>query len=367
MKILHVSGARSWGGNEQQLINLIPELENLGASNIVFGVQGTRLQQECIQIHAKFISAKGKKINTFSNYKFLKKIVLEQQPDIIHLHTSDSLTVFTVADLLFNLNTTAVFSKKGMGASGSFLSKFKYNYKNINSIFCVSNRVKADFSKILSTNNLPKVHVIHDCVNLDIVSHEPVLNLRGKYEIGDRKIIGNIANHTAAKDLPVLIEAVHELVITHNRSDFRLVQIGEFSKLTPSLQQLIVEKNLQEYIILTDKLERAYSLNPQFDVFVMSSQREGGPSSVLESMLYGTTVISTNVGVIPDVIQHQQNGFIVAVKDAKSIAETINYVLDHPQNKQAIGQKASATITENFSAKKIATQTFETYQKLLGL
>lgn len=366
MKILHVSGARSWGGNEQQLINLIPELEIIGVNNIVFGVSDTRLEEECRRIGTKFISAKANKLNKFANYKYLKELVTQQKPDVIHLHTSDSLTVFTISDLLYNLKTKAVFSKKGMGASGSFLSKFKYNYKNINSIFAVSQRVKSDFSEILSVKNKSKVIVIHDCVDLNIINEKATIDLRNKFSLLDKKTIGNIANHTAAKDLPTLIEAVHELVNQYNRKDFVLLQIGEFSKLTPGLQALVDAKDLQKNFIFTNKIDRAYSLNPQFDLFVMTSQREGGPSSILESMLFGTTVVSTNVGVIPDVIIDEVNGFVADVKDSKSIAKTINYILDHPEIREEIGLKASKKIIDNFSAQQIAYQTFDAYQEILG-
>ena len=366
MKILHISGARSWGGNEQQLINLIPELENLGAKNLVFGVDGTRLVNECKRIGAEFISAKKNKLNKFANYKYLKELISVHKPDIVHMHTSDSLTVFTVSDLLFSLKTKAIFAKKGMGASGSFLSKFKYNYKNINTIFCVSNRVKTDFSKILNEKNKHKVIVIHDCVDLNIIEEKAIFDIRKKFEIADKKIIGNIANHTAAKDLPTLIDVVFQLVNDYKRDDFVLIQIGEFSKLTPEFQQLISGKNLQKHFIFADKVDRAYSLNPQFDLFVMTSQREGGPSSVLESMLYGTTVVSTNVGVIPDVIIDGKNGFVSDVKDVKALAKTINYILDNPGIKNQIGENASLSIRDYFSAKKIAKQTFDAYQNILN-
>ena len=47
MKILHISGAKGWGGNEQQMMNIIPEMNSLGIKNSVFGVQDSLLQMEC--------------------------------------------------------------------------------------------------------------------------------------------------------------------------------------------------------------------------------------------------------------------------------------------------------------------------------
>ena len=47
MKVLHISGAKGWGGNEQQIIDLIPELNNLKVQNVVLGVRNSLLQREC--------------------------------------------------------------------------------------------------------------------------------------------------------------------------------------------------------------------------------------------------------------------------------------------------------------------------------
>lgn len=47
MKILHISGAKGLGGNEQQMIYLFPELRNQGVENIVFGIKDSVLQRYC--------------------------------------------------------------------------------------------------------------------------------------------------------------------------------------------------------------------------------------------------------------------------------------------------------------------------------
>ena len=119
MKILHVSGAKGWGGNEQQLLHLIPKLNELGVQNIVFGIKDSVIQQACLSNNILFIEAKTSKLNKFKNYSYFNKCIKTQKPDVIHLHTSDSLTFFMISDLLYNHKTKAIFSKKGMGASGS--------------------------------------------------------------------------------------------------------------------------------------------------------------------------------------------------------------------------------------------------------
>ena len=368
MKVLHISGAKGWGGNEQQMMYIIPELEKLGVSNSVLGLKGSVLQKQCTVEKINFIEINSSKLNKFSNYSYLKRIVVAEKPDIIHLHTSDSLTVFTISDLLFKLKTKTVFSKKGMGASGSFLSKFKYNYKGIASFFCVSNSVKRDFSKILNTKNKSKARVIHDCVALSVLDKKPVFDCREKFGIrNEMNIIGNIANHTAAKDIETLINTVDFLVNDLKRKDFIVLQMGEFSKLTPFYQNLVEQKKLEQFIIFTDKIEQAFTLNPQFDVFLMTSQREGGPTSVLEAMLFGVPVVSTNVGVIAEVITNRENGFISDVKDAKSLAVNLDTLLKNQMLRKQFAEVSKLKIKKEFNAAYISNQTYSAYQEIRKL
>jgi glycosyltransferase involved in cell wall biosynthesis len=367
MRILHISGAKGWGGNEQQMVDLIPELTKLGVENIVFGVNKSSLHKECENNSINFIAAKKDKLNKFVNFWYLKKLVQEIKPNLIHLHTSDSLTVFTISDLLFRLKTKAIFSKKGMGSSSSFLSKFKYNYSGINSILCVSRNVETNFLEILTKKNKDKTIVIHDCVSLKILNSRDVINLNKKFLVDEGKfIIGNIANHTKAKDLETFINVVDFLVNNIGRKDVVFFQIGEFSKLTNNLLEIVKEKELECYIVFTNKIKNASSLNPQFDIFLMTSEREGGPTSVLEALLMGVPVVSTCVGVVPDIIEDGVNGFISEIKDYKDLALKIDELLSNCESLKIFGETNKRLIMREFTASFIAKQTLGVYQNIIN-
>jgi glycosyltransferase involved in cell wall biosynthesis len=366
MKILHISGAKGWGGNEQQIIYILPELQQNGVENVVFGIADSVLQKECSLLNIQFITAKKEKLNKFANYKYLKTIVQQIKPDLIHLHTSDSLTVFTISDIIFGLKTKAVFSKKGMGTSSSFLSKFKYNYKGINSIICVSKSVQNDMGAILSAKNRAKTTVIHDCVSLAIQNESPTLSIREKYAISSEiKLVGNIGNHAKAKDLTTLINTVDVVINELNRKDILFVQIGEFSKLTPVLMELVKSKKLEKNILFLDKLEKASSVVNQFDLFLMTSEREGGPTSVLEAMLIGVPVVSTQVGVIQEVIIPGESGFYAPVKEPKQLAAKVIELLDDEMLQEKCSKNAKYLIENEFNSEVIAQKTVTLYKQII--
>lgn len=370
MNIIHISGARSWGGNEQQLIDLIPELENLGVQNTIFGVPGTPLAHYCIKNNINFITAKNDKLKNKKNYKFLKEIVQSNKPDLLHLHTSDSLTVFTIADLLYKLKTPTVFSKKGMGRSMSFLSLLKYNYRNISKIICVSEAVKiAMENDVMKKKNHSKLVVVYDGINSNRLKNvaNAIPDLRKKYEVSkDSFLIGNIANHVPAKDLSILLKAMRELVYELNFKKVHLIQIGAFSKITEELKSLKSELELENYFTFTDFQENATDFFPQFDCYVMSSEREGLPLTVYEAFYKKVPIVSTKAGGIPEVISDGENGFLAEVKDYKVLAQKMKMLLENPKLQNQFKEKSYDLFCDKFDADKTAEATLEIYKTVIS-
>jgi len=53
------------------------------------------------------------------------------------------------------------------------------------------------------------------------------------------------------------------------------------------------------------------------------------PTTILESQACGTPVVGFNVGGIPDMIKHKENGYLAIYKDAQDLAEGIMFCLDN--------------------------------------
>lgn len=368
MKILHISGARSWGGNEQQLVHAIQELNKVGVESFIFGVNSFELHQYALNNDIKFISCKDKKLNKVKNYFYLKTVVKKINPDLIHLHTSDSVTVYTVSDLLFNLKTPTVFSKKGISRKVSALSKYKYNYKNINKILCVSQVVLDHFKEVLKEKNHYKLCLVYDGVKVEEAIKKPVVNIRDEYNLSDNSIlIGNVANHNGAKDLATFVKTLHVLVNDKNLKNVHFIQVGAFTRETIILKELVKEYQLENYITFTNFLEDASLLIPQFDVFLMTSKREGGPTSVLEAFYKKVPVVSTKVGVVSEAIENGVNGFVTNVGDYNSLAEKIELLYNNDSLMNSFKEVSYNKFLKMFTTEKLGINTFEVYKEVLGL
>ncbi len=78
-------------------------------------------------------------------------------------------------------------------------------------------------------------------------------------------------------------------------------------------------------------------------VFVMNSKSEGGPRSALEALASGLPVITTRVGVMPDILREGVNG-LFTTGDAHDLAEKIRKLCDDESLRTAMAERAPASV-----------------------
>lgn len=367
MKVLHVSGAVSWGGNEQQFTYLLDELPKHGVKQYLFCYKDTPLHRAAKQHPVEIISIKKVKPHSSAFREALVKAVKENDIDVIHLHTSNAVTAYVLTDMVNPLQTPTVFARKSVRRKNSFLSVLKYNYKNIDKVLCISKYVEQHFKRVLWKRNHHKFRLVYNGVRPEEMHRKAPFQLRKKLNLDQETfLIGNIANHTKAKDLRTLVRTLDELVNRHGIKDIHLVQIGEFTKRTEAIKQEIAKYKLEPYITLMGFVEKASAFLPQFDLFFMTSEREGGPSSIVESFFHKTAVVSTRVGVVDEIIEDGKNGFSAEVGDYKSLAEKINSFKKNPEYQKNFPERSHEIFLKKFTAEQLGKNTFNLYRELLG-
>ncbi|MCZ7660942.1 MAG: glycosyltransferase family 4 protein [Xanthobacteraceae bacterium] len=92
-----------------------------------------------------------------------------------------------------------------------------------------------------------------------------------------------------------------------------------------------------DYAADRDALARLYHA---LDLYLVTSREEGGPMALMESMASGVPVVSTRVGMAPDLIRDGETGALVAVDDVEAIATRARELLALPAHAAAL--KAAA-------------------------
>jgi glycosyltransferase involved in cell wall biosynthesis len=97
-------------------------------------------------------------------------------------------------------------------------------------------------------------------------------------------------------------------------------------------------------------------------VFVLPSVSEGLGRVVLEAMATSTPIIGSDVGGIPDMVKDGATGFLVSPGDENTLAEKLRWVLEHPEESQAMGRRARA-----FAERFFSTEAYiDSYQRIFA-
>lgn len=100
---------------------------------------------------------------------------------------------------------------------------------------------------------------------------------------------------------------------------------------------------------------RYYNL---LDTFLITSRSEGGPKAVLESMATGVPIVSTRVGLAPDVLTDGHNGRLIPVEDTDSLVEATVDLIDDPDGRETLAERALDDVRD-YDWMEIAKQNYE--------
>lgn len=162
------------------------------------------------------------------------------------------------------------------------------------------------------------------------------------------------------KGTPYLLEALEELTKDATLKDrIELLIFGNRDE--KSLPDFPVKATFLGTIHQDEKLAQAYSAA---DVFVSPSLEDNLPNTVMESLSCGTPVAAFTTGGIPDMVQHEQNGYLATYRSSADLAKGLQWVLRHPDRKK-LNANARQTVETHFAESLIARRHIELYQSLL--
>lgn len=109
----------------------------------------------------------------------------------------------------------------------------------------------------------------------------------------------------------------------------------------------------------------AMAMMRQCDVFVLPSWEEAFGVVYVEAMAHGKPVIGCQGEGIEDFVEHGKTGLLVKPRDLDSLVEALDYLLSHPEEAKAMGERAREVVLENYTWEKNAEKTVQIYREVL--
>ena len=103
----------------------------------------------------------------------------------------------------------------------------------------------------------------------------------------------------------------------------------------------------------------------QSDIGVLCSIAEGMPLALLEYGLAGLPVIVTNVGECSKIVGDNETGKLIEAGDIKTLANSILFLLQHPQIGLMMGQNLRKMVLQNYSEAQTIQKLKQIYQEIL--
>lgn len=103
------------------------------------------------------------------------------------------------------------------------------------------------------------------------------------------------------------------------------------------------------------------------DVFVAPSIQDNLPNTVMESLACGTPCVAFDIGGMPDMINHKQNGYLSQPYNIDDLANGIIWVIEDKERHQKLCASSCATVKEKFTLELQAKNYLSLYQNILKI
>lgn len=287
--------------------------------------------------------------------------------DILHVHYAIPHAVCAIlAKQMIDRDIKIVTTLHGtditvLGYDPTLSEAIKFGIEKSDYVTAVSNSLVNQTYDLLKTRKF--IDTVYNFIDERVHRKINSLALKDNLHIhSDEKVIIHVSNFRTVKRVPDVIKTFSKIV---QHVPAKLLLVGDGPEMTV-VCNLVKELGLREKVLFLgkqDNVEELYSLS---DLMLLLSEKESFGLVALEAMACGVPCIGTNVGGIPEVIEHGVNGFICEVGDIDMIAESALSLLKDPSTYERFSNYSLQAVQEKFNANLIVKQYENIYFKLLS-
>jgi glycosyltransferase involved in cell wall biosynthesis len=212
-----------------------------------------------------------------------------------------------------------------------------------------------------------RVHVIRLGFDLSSFEDPPRGRFRERHRIpADAPLVGIVARLAPVKNHALFMDAAR--IVADRVPNARFVLVGD-GELRADLEARAADLGLADRTYFTGWHSPMNEVYADLDVCVISSVNEGTPVTLIEAMATGTPVVATAVGGIPDLVEDEVTGRLVAPGDPDALATAIEAALGTARTAEAATRTMAArsreSVAHTYAAERLVRDTAALYDRLL--
>ncbi len=231
-------------------------------------------------------------------------------------------------------------------------------------VIAVSQKTKDDFlrQKQISRN---KISVIHNGVDSEKFSPKVSgSKIRETYSLINSLVILAVGGNIILKGIIFALYALHDVLKYYPNT--KLIIIGVNGRNRERLNLVIENLNIKKEVIIVGKVPN--SLMPPFysaaNVVLIPSLSENFPVVALEALSSGKPVLASRVGGIPELVNNNENGFLVSPGNVEQIVEALLHLLENASLRDRMGRSGRKLVEEKFDWSKIGQLYLKEFEKM---
>lgn len=178
-------------------------------------------------------------------------------------------------------------------------------------------------------------------------------------DVASKRIgVGFVGRFSHPKNPQLFLDIVQRL------PNIKFVMAGD-GDLDSEVREKLNRCGLNDRVELLGGMDHASALKviAKLDVLVMTSRWEGLPLVLLEAMFLKVPVVTTQVGGIPEVIQHGETGLLSATAEPDDLANHVRSLLENQELRHTIVTKAFERAVSHFSEQTMLSKIRDCYQE----
>ena len=246
-----------------------------------------------------------------------------------------------------------------VGRDRSYLPITKFSIEQSNGITSVSEYLRR--ATIETFGVTQPIEVITNFVNCDEYRRVDDPARRAEWAPGGEPILMHLSNFRPVKRVTDVLEI---FALVRDKLAAKLVMVGDGPDRSAA-EWLAVRRGVEKDVLFLGKQDRIYEALAQADLFLLPSELESFGLAALEAMACEVPVIATNVGGVPEVVTHGEDGYLVPVGDVAAAAKHAVELLAAPERAREMGKKARVNARRRYCSNDVIPRYEAYYRRVL--
>ncbi|HEV3220412.1 MAG TPA: N-acetyl-alpha-D-glucosaminyl L-malate synthase BshA [Candidatus Acidoferrales bacterium] len=247
-----------------------------------------------------------------------------------------------------------------VGSDRSYLPITRFSIEQSDGVTAISQYLKNRTVEEFGTRN--PIEVIPNFVNCDFYHRNGDQAARALWAPDGEPILMHLSNFRPVKRVTDVVE-----IFAHVREKMpaKLVMIGDGPD-RGAAEHLAKQNKLGHDVLFLGKQDRVYEKLGLADLFLLPSDLESFGLAALEAMACEVPVVATNVGGLPEVVEHGVDGYLVPPRDVAGAARFALDILSRSDRGRSMGEQARIDARRKYCANDIIPLYEAYYERILN-